>query len=261
MTDNHDVLLAITDGVATITLNRPKVHNAFNDTTIELILTHLATVRAQPNIRALVLTHSGPNFCAGADLNWMGKMATFSEGENFEDAKRLGLMLKTLFELPIPTIATIQGGAYGGGAGLAAVCKIVLASQDATFCFSEAKLGLIPATISPYVIHAMGSRQALRYFITAQRFTAEEALQAGLCHEVVASEQLTDTLKKYLSFILKNGPEAVKACSHLIRALSPSPISDAILNDTAKRIAEMRISSEGQAGITAFLEKRNPDWM
>lgn len=260
MIEQNDVKLEISDHIATITLNRPEVHNAFNEYTIELLLTHFNTISQQQDIRAIVLTHEGPHFCAGADLNWMRKMAQFSLEENCEDAKQLALMFKTLFEFPIPTIGVIRGGAYGGGAGLAAICKIVLASQEATFCFSETKLGLIPATISPYVIHAIGARQALRYFLTAQIFSAQEALQIGLCHEVVNADKLQETLKSYLTHILKNGPEALKSCVSLVRTLSPSPISESVLNYTVEAISKIRVSPEGQSGIAAFLEKRRPDW-
>lgn len=260
MIEQHDVILQISNRIATITLNRPEVHNAFNENTIELLLSHFNTISQHQDIRAIVLTHEGPHFCAGADLKWMRKMAKFSFDENCRDAKQLGLMFKTLYEFPIPTIAVIRGGAYGGGAGLAAICKIVLASHDATFCFSETKLGLIPATISPYVIQAIGARQALRYFLTAQVFSAEEAMRIGLCHEVVDSNNLQDMLQSYLSHILKNGPQALKSCVNLIRALSPSPISDSILNYTVEAIANIRVSPEGQSGIAAFLEKRHPDW-
>ncbi|MFO1257647.1 MAG: enoyl-CoA hydratase-related protein [Gammaproteobacteria bacterium] len=260
MIKETEVKLDISNHIATITLNRPEVHNAFNENTIELLLAHFNTISQHQNIRAIVLTHEGPHFSAGADLNWMGRMSQFSFEENYRDAKRLGLMFKTLYEFSIPTIGVIRGGAYGGGAGLAAICKIVLASHDATFCFSETKLGLIPATISPYVIHAIGARQALRYFMTAEKFSAQDALRIGLCHEVVDHSKLQETLHNYLSLIIRNGPQALKSSVDLIRTLSPPPISDSVLNYTVEAIAKIRVSPEGQAGIAAFLEKRRPDW-
>jgi methylglutaconyl-CoA hydratase len=253
--------IVIADKVATVTLNRPDVRNAFNETTIAELALAFDEVGRNELVRAVVLAANGPAFCAGADLNWMKKMAGYSHAENNADAMQLADMLRTIYLCPKPVVARVQGDCYAGGMGLVSACDIVVAVEEANFCLSEVKLGLIPATISPYVIKAMGEQAARRYFITAERFNAQEARRIGLAHEVVASGELDATVSGIVKALVNNSPNAVKQAKVLVRDVVGVPVTDALLADTAERIAGIRASSEGREGVASFLEKRKPSWL
>ncbi len=247
-------------GVAWITLTRPEVHNAFNDTLIAELTVVLNGLGTDKRVRAVVLRSQGRNFSAGADLNWMQRMAGNSEDENLADARALAGLMRTLNELPKPTMALVQGRALGGGVGLAACCDISVAAETANFTLSEVKLGLIPAVIAPYVIAAMGERAARRYFLTAETFSAQEAQALGLIHSVVPDEALEDAGKKILRALFKGGPQAQAAAKELIFAVAHRPIGDALVEDTAARIARQRTAKEAREGIAAFLAKTQASW-
>jgi methylglutaconyl-CoA hydratase len=249
------------EGVAWVTLTRPEVHNAFDDALIARLTTVLNGFATDERVRAVVLGAQGRSFSAGADLKWMQRMAGYSEKENLDDARALAALMRTLYELSKPTLALVQGPTYGGGVGLVACCDIVIAAETANFCFSEVKLGLIPAVIGPYVIAAIGERPVRRYFLTAETFSAREALRLGLVHEVVPDEALTDIGRRVLKALLKGGPKAQVAAKNLIRAISGHPLDDDLAEETAKRVARIRASDEAREGIAAFLEKRKPGWL
>ena len=257
------VLLEIDDrGVATVTLNRPELHNAFNDVVIAGLTSIFAELGKNSKVRVVVLAATGASFSAGAELGWMKRAAKFSYEENLADARKLAQMLDDLARLPVPTIALVQGAAYGGGVGLAACCDIVIAIASATFCLSEVKLGLTPATISPYVVAAIGARQAKRYFTTAERFDGPTAQRIGLVHDIVgAPEDLVTTRDRIVNHILQAGPQAVAAAKDLVYAVAGQPIGPELMAETARRIADRRLSAEGQEGLSAFLEKRKPNWI
>eukprot|EP00998_Keelungia_sp_KM082_P011149 NODE_737_length_1676_cov_1.375081_g727_i0.p1 GENE.NODE_737_length_1676_cov_1.375081_g727_i0~~NODE_737_length_1676_cov_1.375081_g727_i0.p1 ORF type:complete len:271 (-),score=50.30 NODE_737_length_1676_cov_1.375081_g727_i0:520-1332(-) len=248
------------NGVATITLNRPDIHNAFDDVLIADLTGKIETLDADPLVRVIILTGAGKSFSAGADLNWMKRMAGYSHGENLADSRALAKLMKVLNFASKPTIALVNGAAFGGGVGLAACCDIVIASDQASFCLSEVKLGLIPAVISPYVVEAIGVNQARRYFLSAERFNAETAKQIGLVHEIVAGDELAARGNEMANILLANGPAAMHAAKDLIYAVANKPISDAVIDDTAHRIADQRASDEGREGVGAFLEKRPANW-
>lgn len=259
---NYETLtIGIADKVATVTLNRPELRNAFNEQAIAELALAFDELGRNELVRAIVLAANGPAFCAGADLNWMKKMAGYSHDENLADASRLADMLRTIYLCPKPTIAKVQGDCYAGGMGLVAACDIVVAADSVNFCLSEVKLGLIPATISPYVIKAMGEQAARRYFITAERFDAAAALRMGFAHEVVAMENLDTTVAGLLKSLVSNSPHAVVEAKKLVREVVGVPVTDALLRDTAERIAAIRASSEGREGVASFLEKRKPNWL
>jgi len=249
------------DGIARITLTRAKVHNAFNDTLIAELTAVLAGFATDPRVRMVVLGAQGRNFSAGADLNWMQRMAGHSEAENLKDARALAALMRTLNTLPKPTIALVQGAAIGGGVGLVACCDIAIAAETANFALSEVKLGLSPAVISPYVIAAMGARAARRYFLTAETFTAREAHALGLVQLVVPDEALEDAGARILRHLAKGGPMAQAATKDLIFTVAGRPLDDALVEETAVRIARLRASDEGRQGIAAFLAKRKPSWI
>jgi methylglutaconyl-CoA hydratase len=253
--------VTVIDMVATITLNRPDMRNAFNETTISELALAFDEVGQNELVRAIVLAANGPAFCAGADLNWMKKMAGYSQQENEADAMRLADMLRTIYYSPKPVVAKVQGDCYAGGMGLVAACDIVVASEAANFCLSEVKLGLIPATISPYVIMAIGEQASRRYFLTAERFPALEAKRLGLVHELVVPEQLDTTINGIVTALANNSPNAVREAKKLVRDIAGLPIDDALLADTAGRIAAIRASDEGREGVASFLEKRKPTWL
>jgi methylglutaconyl-CoA hydratase len=253
--------VAIRNGVGILALNRPEVHNAFNETMIAELTEALVQLGADEGVRAIVLTGNGASFCAGADLTWMKKMAGYSRAQNLADAAGLARMLQTLNDVPKPTVARIHGTAYGGGVGLTACCDIAIAAAEATFALSEAKLGLIPATISPYVIEAIGARQARRYFLTAERFEAAEAYRIGLVHDIVPIMQLDDRINEVLGTLLLVGPNAQRECKALIRAVAHQPIDAQIVAGTVRRIATVRASPEGKEGVAAFLGKRPAAWI
>jgi methylglutaconyl-CoA hydratase len=251
----------IRNAVALITLNRPDVHNAFDQTLIAELTEALRATDADETVRAVVLLGAGESFCAGADLNWMRRMASFSTAQNLADARALAAMLSTLNTLSIPSIARVHGAAFGGGVGLVACCDIAIATQDATFALSEARLGLIPAAISPYVIEAIGARAARRYFLTAERFTAAEAYRLGLVHDLVLPDELDPRINELLGFLVTAGPRAQEECKALIRAVAHRPIETGVIADTARRIARVRASPEGREGVAAFLAKRKAAWV
>ncbi|MBA6289022.1 enoyl-CoA hydratase/isomerase family protein [Colwellia sp. MB3u-4] len=247
-------------GVATVTLNNPEKHNAFDDSII-FALNHLFQAIAQcHDINVMVLASSGKNFSAGADLAWMQRMASYSYEENLSDANALAQMLKNLNFLPQPTIAKVQGAAFGGAVGLASCCDIVLASDKASFCLSEVKLGLIPATISPYVVNAIGQKASRRYFQTAERFFADKAQQLGLVDEIYPLTALDSAVTEMVNILLANGPLAVRQAKQLAFDVAYQDIDEALIKSTCERIAAIRVSAEGQEGLTAFFEKRQPAW-
>ncbi|MDP2004180.1 MAG: enoyl-CoA hydratase/isomerase family protein [Rubrivivax sp.] len=246
--------------VAEVWLDRPEVRNAFNDGVITELTEAFRTLGADRELRAIVLGGHGKAFCAGADLGWMRAMAGFDWDENRADAARLAEMLWTIWSCPVPVVGRIHGDCYAGGVGLAAVCDVLVASDAMHFCLSEARLGLLPATIAPYVVRALGEQAARRYFITAERFGAAQALALGLVHEVVAPEALDARVGEIVAAIVANGPAAVKACKRLVKDVAGRPIDAALREDTARRIADIRASSEGREGVQAFLHKREPAW-
>ena len=250
----------IQSGVARMTLDRSEVRNAFDDALIRELQSAFESVGSNQGVRVVVLAGNGPAFCAGADLNWMKRMAGYGYTENLADAQALATMLATLDRLPQPTIARVHGPAFAGGTGLVAACDIAIGTPEAKFCFSEAKLGLSPATISPYVIRAIGERMARRYFLTAEVFGAEEAYRIGLLSALVAPTSLDGEIDSLVKHLLAGGPEAHVKIKELIRAVSRRQIDEALSTDTAKRIAEIRVSPEGREGIASFLEKRKASW-
>ena len=252
--------ITTTGGVARVMLDRPEIRNAFDDALIAALTSALLELDADAGVRAVVLGGNGPAFCAGADLNWMKRMAGYGYAQNLADAQALAQMLKTLDRMAKPTIARVHGPAFAGGVGLVAACDIAIGTAEARFCLSEAKLGLSPATISPYVVRAMGARAARRYFLTAEVFDAGEAHRLGLLTAVSASEELDAEIDKMLGHLLQGGPAALGKIKALIAAVSSGPISDFLIEDTAARIAEIRVSPEGREGIASFLEKRKPAW-
>lgn len=248
-------------GRATITLNRPEMHNAFDDTLISALTDELKRLERDSSVRVILLAARGKSFSSGADLNWMRRMADYSFVENLTDAMGLAELMKTLANLAKPTIALVQGAAIGGGVGLVACCDIALATENASFCLSEVKLGLIPAVISPYVAAAIGSRATRRYFLTAESFDAAEACRLGLVHEVLAADELPARADSLSRRLLRNGPEAMAAVKALIAEVALSYLDDDLIADTAERIAETRASAEGREGLSAYLEKRDPSWI
>jgi len=246
--------------VAEVWLNRPEVRNAFNDGVIAELTATFATLGADPSLRAIVLGGRGKAFCAGADLSWMRAMADYTWAQNEADASGLAQMLWTLWSCPVPVVGRVQGDCYAGGVGLAAVCDVLLAAEGAHFCLSEAKLGLLPATIAPYVLRAMGEQAARRYFVTAERFTAAQAQAMGLVHEVVPADALDAKVAEVVAALVANGPAAVKACKQLVKDVAGAPLTAALRADTARRIADIRASDEGREGVQAFLHKREPAW-
>lgn len=247
-------------GVARVTLNRPEVRNAFDDALIGELTRTFHNLEKDQTVRVVVLAGNGSAFCAGADLNWMKRMAAYSYEQNLADARALAQMLSTLDRMPKPTIARVHGAAFAGGTGLVAACDIAVGTPEAKFCLSEAKLGLSPATISPYVIRAMGERQARRYFLTAEVFGAEEAHRIGMLSALVPASELDSAVENLVKNLLAGGPQAHARIKELIGAVANRPVDDALIADTAKRIAEIRVSPEGKEGIASFLEKRKPSW-
>ena len=252
--------VTLRNAIAIVVLNRPDVHNAFNEALIAELTETLVTLDGDETVRAVVLAGAGKSFCAGADLHWMKKMAGHDHAENVADANALAHMLRTLYGLSKPTIARVHGAAMGGGVGLVACCDIAIAAQEATFAFAEGKLGLIPATIGPYVIEAIGARQARRYFITAERFTAAEAFRIGLVHDIVPADKLDARINELLGALLFAGPRAQMECKALIRGVAHRPIDAEVIAGTALHIAAIRASQEGRDGVAAFLAKRAAPW-
>ncbi|MBA2690762.1 MAG: enoyl-CoA hydratase/isomerase family protein [Burkholderiales bacterium] len=249
------------EGLAVLSMNRPQTHNAFDDELVADMTTALQEFDADPSVRIVILSAHGPSFSAGADLHWMERMANCAADENRRDAMRLATLMSTLNGLSKPTIARVHGPAYGGGVGLVACCDIAVASHDATFALSEVKLGLIPAVISPYVIAAIGERMARRYFLTGERFDAVEAYRIGLVQEITVDEaSLDEVINRLVSVLLAASPAAQVEAKKLIAAVAGRPVDEAMVRDTAERIARVRGSAEASEGMSAFLAKRNPAW-
>ena len=252
--------ITVRDGVGVIWMNRPEVRNAFNETMIAELTQAFKGADADKSLRAVVLAGRGPAFCAGADLNWMKKMAGYSVDENRADAMGLAMMMNTVYMMKKPTVARVHGAAYAGGMGLVAACDIALAAEEAEFCLSEVKLGLAAATIGPYVVAAMGERHARRYFLTAERFGAAEALRIGLVHDIVPMAELDARVDALVGHLLAASPTAIAASKELIRSVARGAIGGDMIADTAARIAAARASADGKEGIRSFLEKRKPSW-
>ena len=253
--------ISCADWQATVTLNRPEVRNAFNDEVIYELTKAFHELGARDDVRCIVLAGNGPAFCAGADLNWMRRMASYTHRENFSDAAALAEMLRVIYRCPKPTIARIQGDVYAGGMGLVTACDIAVSVDSAQYCLSEVKLGLIPATISPYVIRAMGARAAHRYFLTAERFGAGEALRIGLVHQVVRAADLDDAVAVLVRHLAQAGPQAVSLCKQLVHEVAERDISPELVASTVRSIADIRVSPEGRDGIQSYLDKRRPGWL
>ena len=261
MSESTVVVAIDARGVARVSLNRPEKHNAFDDAVIAALREAFDSLASRADVRVVVLASEGKNFSAGADLGWMKRMAEYDYDHNHKDAQLLAGMLKALHDLPQPTIARVQGAAFGGAVGLVSCCDMAVASEGASFCLSEVKIGLIPATISPYVIKAMGERAARRYFTTAERFRAAEGLRLGLVSEVAAEDALDATVDKLVDALLQNGPQAVRAAKKLVVDVAGRDITAALIEDTCGRIAQIRVAQEGQEGLGAFLNKRQPNWL
>jgi methylglutaconyl-CoA hydratase len=248
--------------IGLVTMNRPERHNAFDDALIAELTEALRSMEAENGIRVVVLSGAGKSFSAGADLNWMRRMAGFSMDENRRDAMGLATLMRTLAHLRKPTVARVQGPAYGGGVGLVACCDVAIATQSATFALTEAKLGLVPSVISPYVIAAIGERAARRYFLSSERMDAAEAFRLGLVHDLAAADgDLDEKIGIVVDSMLACGPVAQREAKELIRAVAGRPVTSELIQDTAERIAKLRSSPEGREGISAFLEKRRPSWV
>ena len=247
-------------GVVWLTLDRPEIHNAFDDRLIVQLTAELARLGEDDGVRVVVLTGAGRSFSAGADLNWMRRTATYGEAENLADARALAKLMQTLNELAKPTVARVNGAALGGGTGLVACCDIVIASDRATFGTTEVRLGLIPAVIGPYVLAAVGARHARRLMLTGERIGAAEAARLGLVHEVVAAEHLDAAVERVVAELLKGGPAAIAAAKRLVGDLAGRPVDPDLIDDTAQRIAALRATPEAREGVGAFLEKRAPGW-
>lgn len=253
--------LTVQDRIARITLNRPAVRNAFNDEVIAELKAAFEAVGARDNVRAVVLAAVGPAFCAGADLNWMRRMADYTREENVADAGQLAAMLRAIYECPKPTIAAVQGDVFAGGMGLVAACDMAVSVDSATYCLSEVKLGLIPATISPYVIRAMGARASHRYFLTAERFSAQEAHRIGFVHELVGADALDAKVNELAQALASASPAAVKACKRLVQDVAERTIDGELIAATVQGIADIRASEQGREGVQSFLQKRKPAWL
>jgi len=247
--------------VLRLTLSRPDIRNAFNDEAIAQITAAFQDAASRAEVRAVVLAAEGKAFCAGADLNWMRRMADYSREENLQDAAQLAEMLRVIYECPKPTIARIQGDVYAGGMGLVAACDMAVSVDTANFCLSEVKLGLIPATIGPYVARAMGARAAHRYFLTAERFDAREAHRIGFVHEVVGADQLDAKVAELTNALVSASPNAVRSAKALVQDVAGQPIEAPLIGRTVEGIADIRSSREGREGVQSFLQKRKPFWL
>jgi methylglutaconyl-CoA hydratase len=259
MTQTLEISLA--HHVAVVWMAREETRNAFNETMIADLAHAFRDLGADADIRAIVLAGRGPAFCAGADLDWMKRMAGYSMQENRADARALADMLRTIYECPKPTVARVHGDAYAGGMGLVAACDIAFASVGANFCLSETRLGLIPATISPYVLRAMSHNAARRYFLSAERFGAAEAYRIGFVHDIAPPDELDARVNALLGALMQTSTNAVREAKRLVREVNGRAIDDALLADTAERIAAIRASDDGKEGVRAFLEKRKPRWL
>jgi methylglutaconyl-CoA hydratase len=258
----QNILTEIDQGVGILTLNRADRHNAFDDVTVAEISGAMQALIADEAVRVIVISSTGKSFCAGADLNWMKRMAGYSTEDNLQDSMAMAEMFRLIAQSPKPVVARVQGPAYGGGVGLVAACDVAIATFDAQFALTEVKLGLIPAVISPHVVAAIGERYARRYFLTAERFSAAEAYRIGLLHEMVSDEHgLDEALGEIVDALINNGPEAMRESKELIRAVAGKTLTQDVVSDTALRITRRRASPEGREGMTAFLERRKPYWI
>jgi methylglutaconyl-CoA hydratase len=259
--DTQTLEIHITHRVAVVWMAREKVRNAFNETMIAELRGSFERLGTDPGVRAIVLAARGPAFCAGADLDWMRRMSAYSADENRRDARQLAEMLRTIYQCPKPTIARVHGDAYAGGMGLVAACDMAFAAIGAGFCLSETKLGLIPATISPYVINAIGVAAARRYMLTAEKFDSAEAFRIGLVHDIAPADALDGKVNETLGALMLTSTDAVREAKRLVRQVAGRPIDDALVADTAERIAAIRASDDGREGVRAFLDKRKPRWV
>lgn len=249
-------------GVVMIVLNRPEVHNAFDEVMIREVIESFRDMGADDTVRVIIIAAEGKSFCAGADLNWMKRASVYGEDQNREDAGELALMLNAIYACPKPVIARVHGNAFGGGVGVVAAADIAIGVADVQFSLSEVKLGIIPAVIGPYVIEAIGARYAHRYFISAERFSGAEAFRIGLLHDLASSEEAMDEqIATLCTALLANGPKAIESAKNLIQAVSQKSIDDELMEDTIERIAQIRSTPEAKEGINAFLEKRKPSWV
>lgn len=253
------IIYKVEDKIASVTLNRPEVHNAFNDTMINELSAVFNDIEKNSDIRVVILTGEGKSFCAGADLNWMRRVKDYTYKENLEESLNLAEMLYKIYASSKPTIARVNGAAIGGGTGLVAVCDIAIAASTAKFSFSEVKLGLIPACISPYVIKKCGEGRCREFFLTGERMTAEKACTAGLINQVVSLEEIDKIIDEFVKQLISSGPEAIKKCKELLKRVPEVSLEEA-KKYTAEVIAQLRISDEGQEGMNSFLEKRKPTW-
>jgi methylglutaconyl-CoA hydratase len=259
---DQNLLIEIDSGVATLSLNRPEVHNAFDDVLIAKIISALNNIEADNSVRVVVLTSTGKHFSAGADLNWMKRMAVLSEQENRDDAQQLAELMHTLNNLNKPTIALVNGAAYGGAVGLVACCDMAIATARSRFCLSEVKIGLSPAVISPFVVAAIGERASRRFFLTAETFDAQQANQLGLLHAIAQDQADLNTQGQALiTALLQNSPQAMGRTKELIKQVSRGEIDQSMRDYTVNLIAAIRVSHEGQEGLSSFLEKRKPNWI
>jgi len=258
----QSIITEVDEAIGILTLNKADRHNAFDEVLVSELTTGLLELEADPRVRVVVLSSTGKSFCAGADLNWMKRSAGSTSQENLRDARNLARLLTTLNALSKPTIARVQGPAYGSGVGLIAACDIAVATYDALFALTEVKLGILPAVVSPYVLAAVGERYCRRYMLSAERFSAAEAYRIGFLHEIVPDEeQLDEAIGEIIDSLLKNGPSAQAECKALIRVIAGQPIDESTVEETAQRITRVRSSPEGKEGLMAFLEKRKPNWI
>ena len=258
----QSILTEVDDSVGIVTLNKEERHNAFDQQLIDELTHALLSLDADPAARVIVLSSAGKSFCAGADLNWMKRAITNTAQENLHDAHAFARLMRTLNELSKPTIARVHGPAFGGGVGLIAACDIALATYDAQFALTEVKLGILPAVVAPYLMAAIGERQCRRYLLSAERFSAAEAYRIGLVHEIVpGEEELDEAIGEIIDSLLKNGPNAQAECKALLRIVAGQPIDDATVEETTQRAAIVRSTPEGHEGLSAFLEKRKPNWI
>ncbi len=261
MNTSAPFITEIAGGVATVTLQRPEVHNAFDDELVARLTRELQGLSRDTVVRVVILAATGKSFSAGANVNWMKRMAEFGQEENLEDAKSLAGLMFTLNSLRKPTIAAVQGSAFGGGVGLIAACDIAIAAEDAQFALTEVKLGVLPAAVGPYVISAMGARQATRYMLTGERFDAARAMEVGLVTEVTTRDNVLPRAKEFAAMLMDNGPRAMGEVKNLVRYVVGHERDEALMAQTAGHIARVRASTEGREGLAAFLEKRKPNWV
>lgn len=261
MTTSAPFITEIAGGIATVTLTRPDAHNAFDDDLVARLTREFLGLSRDTVVRVVILASTGKSFCAGADINWMKRMAEFGQEENLEDAKGLAGLMFTLASLRKPTIAAVQGAAFGGGVGLVAACDIAIAAEEAQFALTEVKLGILPAAIGPYIISAMGPRQATRYMLTGERMDAARALELGLVTEVTEKANVLPRAKEFANMLLDNGPRAMAEVKNLVRYVCGHEHNEALMAQTAGHIARVRASNEGREGLAAFLEKRKPNWV